>query len=110
MIERRRAERVPITPPGPVSVVGARLVDVSPFGMRIESPVAISVDAVLAFRIVVEGRASNVSCRVATCRADPGGQPHYGVGLEFLDFAPDAREHLRQVLQAHAASTSDPSS
>lgn len=102
MTERRRAVRVPITPPGPVSVVGARLVDVSPSGMRIESPVAIPVDAVLAFRIVVEGRASNVRCRVAACRADPGGQPHYGIGLEFLDFAPDAREHLREVLQRHA--------
>ncbi len=106
MIERRRAPRIPITTPaGPVSVVGARIVDVSIFGMRIESPVAISPDSVLSFRIVVEGRASNVSCRVATCRADPGGQPHYGVGLEFLDFAPDAREHLRQVLQAHAEAT-----
>ena len=39
--ERRRAERVPMPATGgPVSVVGARLVDVSPYGMMIESPVS----------------------------------------------------------------------
>src|SRR5687768_1371889 len=50
MIERRRAERIAMTPPdNPVSVVGARIIDVSPFGMLIASRVAISPDAVLPF-------------------------------------------------------------
>ena len=64
-MERRRAKRIAMTPPAnPVSVVGARIIDVSPYGMMIESPVAISPDAVLPFRIVVEGHSSDVSCRV----------------------------------------------
>jgi PilZ domain-containing protein len=100
-MERRRAKRVAMTPPAnPVSVVGARIVDVSPFGMMIESPVAISPDAVIPFRIVVAGRTSDVSCRVATCRPAAGDdQRHFGVGLEFLDLAEESRNHLREVLQ-----------
>ena len=103
--ERRRAQRVAMTPPAnPVSVVGARIVDVSPFGMMIESPVAISPDAVLPFRIVVDGRTSDVSCRVATCRPGAGeSQSRFGVGLEFLDLPADSRDHLREVLHDQAA-------
>ena len=94
-----------MTPPAnPVSVVGARIVDVSPFGMMIESPVAISPDAVLPFRIMVDGRASDVRCRVATCRPGAGAdQSRFGVGLEFLDLPADSRDHLREVLQDRAA-------
>lgn len=104
-MERRRAERIAMTPPAnPVSVVGARIIDVSPFGMMIESPVAISPDAVLPFRIVVGGRTSDVSCRVATCRPAAGeDQRHFGVGLEFLDLAAESRDHLREVLHDQAA-------
>ena len=40
---------------GVVSVVGARLVNVSPFGMMIESPLPLKSDAVLPFRLVVAG-------------------------------------------------------
>lgn len=105
MIERRRAERVPMAPPAnPVTVVGARMVDVSPFGMRIESRVAIPPDTVLPFRIVVAGRTSDVSCRVANCRpVSSGEQRLFGIGLEFLDLPADAGERLRTVLQAEAA-------
>ena len=104
MIDRRRAERIPMAPPAnPVSVVGARIIDVSPFGMRIESPVAIAPDAVLPFRIVVAGRTSDVSCRVATCRPGvPAGEGRFGIGLEFLDLSSEAREHLRGALERPA--------
>ena len=100
-MERRRAERIAMTPPAnPVSVVGARIIDVSPYGMMIESRVAISPDAVLPFRIVVDGRTSDVSCRVATCRSAAGGdQRSFGVGLEFLDLADEARDRLQDALQ-----------
>jgi len=104
-VERRRAERIAMTPPAnPVSAVGARIVDVSPFGMMIESPVAIAPDAVLPFRIVVGGRTSDVSCRVAMCRpAVSGDQRYFGIGLEFLDLAAESRDHLREVLQRQTA-------
>ena len=101
-MERRRAERIAMTPPAnPVSVVGARIIDVSPYGMMNESRVAISPDAVLPFRIVVGGRTSDVSCRVANCRPAAGGG-QFGIGLEFIDLAPDARDRLQEVLQRKA--------
>ena len=104
MIERRRAERIPMTPPtNPVSVAGARILDASPFGMKIESPVAISPDSVLAFRIAVGGRTTDVSCRVAACRPAPGDDRRFAVGLEFLGLDAGFREHLREALQRHAA-------
>ena len=105
MIERRRAKRIPVAPPaGPVTVVGARIVDVSPFGMRIESRVAISPDSILAFRIAVDGRTSDVSCRVAACRPATGpDQRLFDIGLEFLDLPDSEADHLREVLQARAA-------
>ena len=94
-MERRRAPRIPMTPPtNPVTVVGARILDVSPFGMRIESPFAISVDSVLPFRIAVSGHTTDVRCRVAACRASGGDEGRFGVGLEFLDLDATFREHL----------------
>jgi hypothetical protein len=87
-----------------VSVVGARIIDVSPFGMMIASPVAIAPDAVLPFRIVVDGRTSDVSCRVATCRPGADGAPrHFGIGLEFLDLPPETGDRLRDALQGQTA-------
>jgi hypothetical protein len=87
---------------GPVSVVGARLVDVSPYGMMIESPVAMKEDAVLQFRLAVEGRKTDVSARVACCTARAGLRHAYGVGLEFVDLPSDLREQIRDVLHRHA--------
>jgi PilZ domain-containing protein len=82
-----------------VSVVGARILEVSPFGMVIESRIAIAPDAVLPFRIVVDGRTSDVSCRVATCRPAAGAeQRHFGIGLEFLDLPAESRDHLREAV------------
>jgi hypothetical protein len=98
-IERRRAERVPMPPVGgAVSVVGARLVDVSPYGMMIESPVAMTEDTVLQFRLSLDGRKADVSARVACCTSRPGTRHSYGVGLEFLDLPADVREQIREVL------------
>jgi hypothetical protein len=103
-MERRRAERVPMPATGgPVAVVGARLLDVSPYGMMIESPLAMSQDAVLQFRLSVEGRKADVSARVACCTSRPGARHSYGVGLEFLDLAPSVRDQIRDVLVRHAA-------
>jgi hypothetical protein len=97
--ERRRAERIPMPETGgPVSVVGARLIDVSPFGMMIESPVAMTQDAVLKFRLAVSGQKADVSARVAMCVPRPAARHAYGVGLEFLDLRSDVRDRIRDVL------------
>jgi PilZ domain len=100
--ERRRAERVLMAPTGgPVSVVGARLIDVSPYGMMIESPLAMAEDAVLQFRLAVEGRKTDVSARVACCTQRAGARPTYGIGLEFLDMPSEVRDQIRDVLARH---------
>ena len=102
--ERRRCARVPMAPTGgPVSVIGARLLDVSPYGMMIESPVAMKEDAVLQFRLAVEGRKVDVSARVACCTARPGVRHAYGVGLEFVNLPSEVREQIRDVLARHAS-------
>ena len=102
--ERRRCARIPMPPTGgPVSVVGARLVDVSPYGMMIESPVPMEEDSVLQFRLAVEGRKADVSARVACCTARAGTRHAYGVGLEFVELPSDLREQIREVLHRLAS-------
>ncbi len=102
--ERRRAERIPMPANGgPVSVVGARLIDVSPYGMMIESPLALAEDAILKFRLSVEGNKADISARVACCNARRGARHAYGVGLEFLDVPEGLRERIRDALARHSA-------
>jgi hypothetical protein len=98
-LERRRARRVPVPREGgPVSVVGARLRDVSPYGMMIESPMALTVDAELPFRLVVAGEKADVEARVAVCTPLPGARRAFGVGLEFTRIDEAVRARLGQVL------------
>ena len=107
--ERRRCARVPMAPTGgPVSVIGARLVDVSPYGMMIESPVPMKEDAVLQFRLAVEGRKTDVSARVACCTARAGVRHAYGVGLEFVDLPSDVREQIRDLLHRYPSAPPAP--
>lgn len=98
--ERRRAERVPMPETGGVvSVVGARIVDVSPFGMQIESPMPLACEAVLPFRLLVGGRKHDVTARVASCRERPAEKRRsYGVGLDFVELPDDLREEIRTLL------------
>jgi PilZ domain-containing protein len=99
--ERRRAERVPMPAGGPVSVVGARLSSVSPFGMKIESPVAIATGSVLQFRLSISGEKANVDARVASCVAGGGERRGYEIGVEFIELSSAVRDRLRDVLQQY---------
>ena len=83
---------------GPVSVAGARLLDVSPYGMQIESPVALSSDALMEFRLQVRGGKHDVEARVAGCRAVVGARRAFGVGLEFTRVPDGFRDLVRDVL------------
>ena len=98
-INRRRAPRVPMAEGGPVTVVGAKLLDMSPFGMMVESVMPLPVDSTHAFRVVVEGVRRDVKARVACCTPRPGPRRAFGVGLEFVDADTEWREHVRSVLQ-----------
>jgi hypothetical protein len=84
---------------GPVSVVGARLVNVSPFGMMIESLVPLEEESLHRLRLVVAGRNYDAEARVAACTARPGPLRRvYGIGMEFRRLAPEARAQLKSVL------------
>ena len=64
--ERRRAERLPVPPRGfAVSVVGARLVNISGYGMMIESLVPLEHDARMDFRLVIAGEKLDLEARIA---------------------------------------------
>jgi len=104
-MERRRAERIPMPATGGVvSVVGARVINVSPYGMMIESPVPMELDAVLALRLVVGGLKVDVGTRVAACTVVASGKRRkYGVGLEFTQIPDAVRERIRQVLASSPA-------
>lgn len=103
-LERRRAERVPMPATGGVvSVVGARLVNVSPYGMMIESPVALRSDSILPFRLVVAGTRADLEARVVACAPLRGTRRCYGAGLEFSRIPAEIRALLVQVLGAPGA-------
>jgi Tfp pilus assembly protein PilZ len=100
--ERRRADRVAMPAGGPVSVVGAKLTSVSPFGMRIESPVVIAVGAVLPFRLSIAGEKADVDAQVASCTPSGGERRGYDIGLEFIEMPSAVRERLREVLHRYS--------
>ena len=86
---------------GPVSVVGARLSSVSPFGMKIESPVAIAAGSLLQFRLNISGEKADVDARVASCVPGGGERRGYEIGLEFIELSSAVRDRLRDVLQQY---------
>jgi hypothetical protein len=99
-LERRRAQRIPARGGVPlVSVVGAELLRVSPYGMMIESPLPLEMDTVLKLRLIVAGEKADVEARVAACAlGTTGDRRRFGVGLEFTRIAPKIRARLAQVL------------
>ncbi len=98
-LERRRAPRLQLPPRGAaISVLGARLLNISRYGMLIESPVPLARDAVLELRVTIQGEPSDVRARVAVCTAQPGLRV-YGVGLEFEALDPRTRERLERALE-----------
>ncbi len=108
-LERRRGPRVPVEQLDvPMSVVGARLVNISLFGMMIESPVPLEREAILSLRLVIDGHKGDVQARVAACTVRPGPVRRYGIGLEFAAISAEMREHLRHALGRLAESAPSP--
>ncbi len=99
-LDRRRAPRIPVDQLAiAVSVVGARLVNLSLFGMMIESPVPLEREAILSFRLVIGGYKGDVEARVAACTLGAAGPARrYGIGLEWVTLPTEVREHLRRAL------------
>jgi hypothetical protein len=81
---------------GPVAVIGALIINVSPYGMLIHSPLPMELEAVHRFRLVIAKEKRDVEARVAICL--PEGRHRYGVGLEFVSVADDFRARMAHVL------------
>jgi hypothetical protein len=81
---------------GPVTVVGARIVNLSPYGMLIRSPLPMEREAVHRFRLVIGAESRDVEARVAMCQ--PDGRRRYDVGREFVAPAEELRARLTQAL------------
>jgi hypothetical protein len=98
-LERRRGVRTPAELAVDVSVVGARLVNISPFGMMIESPVPLENGAILSFRLVIGGYNGDIEARVAACTLGASGQARrYGIGLEFTSLTMEIHTRLKKAL------------
>jgi hypothetical protein len=99
-LERRRAKRTSRPHPDPsISVVGAHILQVTPYGMMIESPLPLELESILRLRLIVAGEKADVEARVAACTLSARGErQRFGVGLEFTQIAPAIRERLAQIL------------
>jgi hypothetical protein len=101
-IERRRAvRRVPDDLLDRVSVVGARVLDVSPQGLQIEAGVPLAPGSSLRLQLLVGGVKGEVEARVADCRrrGTPPGRA-FGVGLELTQVPEALRSRLARSLGA----------
>ena len=100
-LERRRAPRILIPPGAPLSVVGARLVRLSPYGMMIEGLVPMERGAVLSLRLVVAREKIDVDSRVVACwPISSHRKKRFGIGLEFVGLAEAVRHRLRDALDS----------
>jgi PilZ domain len=99
-LERRRVPRIPVeTLAVPVSVVGARLVNLSLLGMMIESPVPLEREAIMKFRLSIGGYKGDAEARVAASTVRGRGPVRrFGIGLEFAALSTEMRDHLRRAL------------
>lgn len=98
-VERRRAPRLE---PGdlaePVLVIGSRLVNIGPQGLMLEAPVPLTPDSTLQLRLLVGGERADVDVRVCGCAPRKGRARSWGVGVEFQNLDPVARERLHRAL------------
>jgi hypothetical protein len=97
-VERRRAPRLdPDELAEPVLVVGSRLVNIGPQGLMLEAPVPLALESALHLHLVVGGERADVDTRVRGCVPRAHGRS-WGVGVEFQNLDPAARERLDRAL------------
>jgi len=98
--ERRRSERIPVpSHTGAISVIGARVLNVSAHGMLIESLVPLEREQTLTLRVVLAGQNTDVRARVARCSIlGSSSRRAYGVGLEFAAIPEATHRRLLETL------------
>ena len=98
MGDRRRRIRLEVVGSlGGVIEIGrnAELVNISLNGALISSPVPTAVDSTQSVRLTIEGHEVTLAARVRHLKrqsAADGSEPHYRIGLEFLE-APSILVH-----------------
>jgi hypothetical protein len=99
-VERRLAPRLePDDLSEPVVVIGSRLVNIGPGGLMLEAPVPIAPESILHLRLVLGGARAEVDARVCGCSPRSRGRhPAWGVGVQFENLEPAARERLERAL------------
>jgi hypothetical protein len=103
-LEHRRGPRYPATSTNAVSVIGAQLLNVSAYGVLIESLVPMETDSVMPLRLIVCGSKVDIEARVANCCAVAGEKRRvYRTGLEFVSLPADVRERLAEALKTTPA-------
>ena len=99
-VERRLAPRLePDDLSEPVFVIGSRLVNIGPGGLMLEAPVPLAPESALHLRLVLGGERAEVDARVRGCAPRAHGRvPAWGVGVQFENLEPAARERLERAL------------
>jgi hypothetical protein len=100
-VERRRAPRLePDDLAEPVLIVGSRLVNIGLDGLMLEAPIPLAPESSLHLRLVLGGERADVDARVRGCSARWGGRRGiWGVGVQFENLPPGARERLERALR-----------
>ena len=99
-VERRLAPRLePDDLSEPVFVIGSRLVNIGPGGLMLEAPVPLAPESTLHLRLVLGGQRAGVEVRVRGCAPRSHGRRQvWGVGVQFENLEPVARERLERAL------------
>jgi Tfp pilus assembly protein PilZ len=99
-VERRLAPRLePDDLSEPVLVIGSRLVNIGPGGLMLEAPVPLAPESALHLRLVLGGERAEVDARVCGCSPRSHGRRRaWGVGVQFENLGPAARERLERAL------------
>ena len=99
-VERRLAPRLePHDLSEPVLVIGSRLVNIGPGGLMLEAPIPLAPESTLHLRLVLGGERAEVEARVRGCAPRSQGRGRaWGVGVQFENLEPAARERLERAL------------
>lgn len=99
-VERRLAPRLePDDLSEPVFVIGSRLVNIGPGGLMLEAPVPLAPESTLHLHLVLGGERAGVEVRVRGCAPRSHGRRRvWGVGVQFENLEPAARERLERAL------------
>jgi Tfp pilus assembly protein PilZ len=99
-VERRLAPRLePDDLSEPVFVIGSHLVNIGSGGLMLEAPVPLAPESTLHLRLVVGGERAEVDARVRGCAPRSQGRRRtWGVGVQFENLEPAARERLERAL------------